>query len=71
VKSHGVDQAKDEYGENCIFTLKEDISAPDLSNVIDRALLEKSKKTKTFNTVRENDANIDNLIKSWLKLSFD
>ncbi len=71
VKSHGVDQAKDEYGENCIFTLKEDISAPDLSNLIDRALLEKSKKNKTFNTVRENDANVDNLIKSWLKLSLD
>lgn len=71
VMSHGVDQAKDEYGENCIFTLKEDISAPDLSNLIDRALLEKSKKNKTFNTVRENDANVDNLIKSWLKLSLD
>ncbi len=71
VKSHGVDQAKDEYGENCIFTIKEDISSPDLSNLIDRALLEKIKKNKTFNTVRENDANVDNLIKSWLKLSLD
>jgi glycosyltransferase involved in cell wall biosynthesis len=71
VRSHGVDQAKEEYGENCIFTLEEDMSAPDLSNLIDRALLEKSKKNRTFNTVQGNDVNIDNLIKSWLKLSID
>lgn len=69
VKSHGVDQAKDEYGENCIFTLEEDISASDFSNLINQVLREKNKNKRVFNIAEKNKTHIDNLIKSWIQLS--
>ena len=67
LKSHGVLQAQEQYGEDTILILEEDSSPSELSALIDQATNYKTERD--FDVSQDNELTVEKLVYSWLELS--
>ena len=67
LKSNGVLQAQEQYGEDTILILEEDSSPSELSALIDQAMNYKTERD--FDVSQDNELTVEKLVYSWLELS--
>jgi hypothetical protein len=69
IESNGSIHAQSEFGNQNISIIRADISPSELSSIVDRALLTVNRGDVEKVIEKENEINVEKLIKSWLALS--